>query len=117
MLSEKLFEKCEEFFDLVSIEHRNEEVAAIINQVTDHLTDEIDGRTNRENFVIAEEVELQIQELWDLLPIDERKTNNNLRDYYDDIMEFLSDKFDESSAESEDGDLDDFESDFSDEEE
>ena len=122
MLSEQLFEKCEEFFDLISSEHRTCEVEAIIDHLSEYLLDDIDGRTDRESYLIAEEVEDQIQELWDLLPSEERRTNNNLRDYFDDIMETISSVLDGTSSDSdaEDYDDEDFgeeESDFDDEEE
>lgn len=114
MLSEQLFEKCEEFFDLISSEHRTCEVEAIIEHLSEYLLDDIDGRTDRESYLIAEEVEDQIQELWDLLPSDERKTNNNLRDYFDDIMETASSALDGALSDSDDEDYDDegFEEEF-----
>ena len=122
MLSEQLFEKCEEFFDLISSEHRTCEVEAIIDHLSEYLVDDIDGRICRESYLIAEEVENQIQELWDLLPSDERRTNNNLRDYFEDILETTSGVFDGTSSYSDDEDYDDEdfgdeESDFDDEEE
>ena len=122
MLSEQLFEKCEEFFDLISSEHRTCEVEAIIDHLSEYLVDDIDGRTDRESYLIAEEVEDQIQELWDLLPSDERRTNNNLRDYFEDIMETTSNVLDGASSDSDEEDYDDEdfgedESDFDDEEE
>ncbi len=122
MLSEQLFEKCEEFFDLISSEYRTCEVEAIIEHLSEYLLDDIDGRTDRESYLVAEEVEDQIQELWDLLPSDERRTNNNLRDYFDDIMETTSSALDGTISDSDDEDYDDEdfgeeESDFDDEEE
>jgi hypothetical protein len=108
MLSEQLLEKCEEFFDLVAIEHRTAEVSEIIEQVTVFLVDEIDGHTSQADFVVAEEVEIQIKSLWDLLPMDEKCTNNNLRDYYDDLLETLSGVLDVPNSEFDGGDSDDY---------
>lgn len=108
MFSEQLHEKCEEFFDLLSAEHRTEEVEGIIDHLTELLVDEIDGRTNQEDLLLAEEVELQMKELWDLLPFAERKTNINLRDYYDDLMDTLSAVLDDSTSYSDGEDLEEY---------
>ncbi len=107
MLSEKLFEKCEDFFDLISADHRTAEVDVIIDHLNEFLVAEVDGHTNQGDFLVAEEVETQIKELWQLLPAEERTTNNNLNDYYDDFMETLLDVLDASTSESNDDDFDD----------
>jgi hypothetical protein len=90
MLCEQLYEKCEEFFDLLPETDRTDEVEEIIDHVTQFLINEIDGHTSREACVLAEEVEMQIRELWSLLPAEEKKTNNNLCDYFEDILETTS---------------------------
>ena len=123
MLSEQLFEKCEEFFDLISDDHRTSEVVSIIDNLSQYLTDMIDGRMNRDNFVVAEEVESEIQNIWSLLPASERRSNNNLRDYFDDILETTSRVLDCSPYDFDDEDdcdekeFEDDESDFDNEEE
>lgn len=96
MSCNKLYKKCEDFFDLISVEYRTDEVNEIIDHIFNFLNDEIDGSRIRENHIIGEEVELQLKELWELIPSDERNTNNNLCDYYDDLMEFVSDLIDHS---------------------
>ena len=105
MSCNKLYKKCEDFFDLISVEYRTDQVNEIIDHTFSFLNDEIDGSRIRENHIIAEEIELQLKELWELIPIDERNSNNNLCDYYDDLMEFISDLIDHSLLKLNDDDI------------
>ena len=114
VLSEQLFEKCEEFFDLISSEHRTDEMEEIMDQVTDFLTQEIDGYVRREPYITGEEVESLIKELWKMIPKSERQTNNNLRDYYEDILETTSLAIDGKTLDYSDNDLEDLDFDAED---
>lgn len=105
MSCNKLYKKCEDFFDLISVEYHTDQVNEIIDHIFAFLNDEIDGSRIRENLIIAEEIELQLKELWVLIPIDERNSNNNLCDYYDDLMEFISDLIDHSLLKLNDDDI------------
>jgi len=105
MSCNKLYKKCEDFFDLISVEYRTDQVNEIIDHTFSFLNDEIDGSRIREDHIIAEEIELQLKELWELIPIDERNSNNNLCDYYDDLMEFISDLIDHSLLKLNDDDI------------
>jgi hypothetical protein len=94
MLGEELYEKCEEFFELIAEEYLTEEAEEIIENLREYLLNDIDGGTRCDRRFLAEEVEDQINALWNLLPIEERETNNNLADYYTDIIETTSEVID-----------------------
>ena len=112
MLCELLIEKCEEFFDLIPETCRTDEVEEIIDHVGQFLVSEIDGYTSRDARELAEEVEMRIEELWGLLPAAEKKTNSNLCDYFDDLIEATSRVLECSTLEdAEDVDDEDFDCD------
>jgi hypothetical protein len=109
MLSADLYEKCEEFFELIASEYITDEVETSIEDLKQFLLDDVDGRTNRDDHIVAEEVEIQMKDIWNLLPLEERKSNNNLCDYFDDIMETASEVIDGPVlVSSRDGDEDDY---------
>lgn len=88
-LNNELLIECEEFFELINNEQEDSELGHAVADLRELLERDVDGWTNYSNSRLAEMVLSRLQEIWELIPKEEKKENPNLCDYYDSFCALL----------------------------
>lgn len=78
-------EDCEEFFDLIANEEKNEELSDAIDSLKEFIEQNIDGWTNLSEFQLARAVQCRLPDIWELISSEEKSKNHLLEEYYEEI--------------------------------
>ncbi len=96
-LNQQLLESCEEFFDQISNDEKNENLEADILSLRTFLEKDVDGFTNIEDEKLALATQNRLQEIWRLISKSEKNENQDLELIYQDLIAITEDVSDYDS--------------------